>query len=35
VLLGKYLKKRCDFAIKCQKRLAKCAKRIYNDGAIL
>jgi hypothetical protein len=33
--LEKSLKTRRLFAIKCQKALAMCAKRLYNDGAIL
>jgi hypothetical protein len=30
-----YLKSLIDFAIKCQKALAMCAKAVYNNNAIL
>jgi hypothetical protein len=33
--LGYYLKNLRDFAIKCQKALAICAKDVYNNNAIL
>jgi hypothetical protein len=33
--LEKYLKRKRDFAIKCQKGLAKCAKGRYNTRVIL
>ena len=34
-LLVYYIKKHLDFAIKCQKVLAKCAKRVYTVNVIL
>ena len=34
-LLVYYIKKYIDFAIKCQKVLAKCAKWVYTINAIL
>ena len=34
VLWEYYIKNQVDFAIKCQKVLAICAKPIYNDSAI-
>ena len=35
VILEKCIKRDMGFAIKCQKTLAKCAKCLYNNDAIL